>query len=478
MAELVTFDAVWDGTVPQPAEVVASLPGLDAAGTAGIQVVVPPADDGTDTEARVSVDRLAETPGVTSVVTYRPVEVARTLPNLIGLFDLSSGRTDGVTEHLLGNLPNLEVLVTDHVRTEALLATPRLRALSFYPKTHDVPPGAPTAELLGAPGAADRYRIETEGVAILSGLANLERLRIPGFHWRDRADPIAEIAGLRWLHLHGWRNLRALGRLTELERLTLVEAEMTNLRAFRGLTKLRHLGLAGRMTSLDGIEAMTGVETVHLGGRIGSDLTPLTALPNLTDLTMTYTDAVADYAPIGALKRLRRFELLLGSVTDSAALPSIGFLAGLDQLEEVAIRNVRLADPVLSALVELPRLRSVTLTGDAGPNVHELRRRRPDVAVEAHLTGEPRGRGNVGPIHYDAPAEGLAQWRILQDVHDLLGASSNADAERRLRAHLRGTDPDLLARLTFDSESGALGVHASTEADIRAVADALAALAR
>jgi hypothetical protein len=69
--------------------------------------------------------------------------------------------------------------------------------------------------------------------------------------------------------------------------------------------------------------------------------------------------------------------------------------------------------------------------------------------------------------------EGIERWRIYQDVHDLLKNPTNDAAERALRRRLKDTDPDLLARLEFDSESGAIGIYASTEADIRAVAEAL-----
>jgi hypothetical protein len=407
------------------------------------------------------------------VVSYRPVTANRPLPHVRRLFEFAWTSEDGLSEAALRNLPGLEALRTDKVKTESLLTLPKLRDLSFDPMTHHVPPGEFTMDLINVPGASDRYRIETDAEAVLARIPTLERLHMPGFHWRNRVDPIAELRGLRWLYLHGWRNLRALGRLTSLERLTLVEVEMTNLRAYTGLTSLRELRLMGRMKSLDGIQALRGVETLWLRGYVVRDLTPLAVLPNLRDLTLTYTDAVTDYSPIGSLKGLRRFELTLGNITDEAPLPSLGFLAGLDQLEEVTIQNVALADPRLDPLFELPRLRRVRLSGRAGPDVDDLRRRRPDLEIDAYLIGEPAGRVHVGPIHYDPPVEGIERWRIYQDVHDLLKTPTNDAAERTLRRRLKDTDPDLLARLEFDSESGAIGIYASNEADIRAVAEAL-----
>ena len=472
-AAQVTFEAMWDGAMAPPADVVAALPGIEAAGEGDGQVVIGPAPDGEDPEAPTSIDGLTEKPEVESVVTFRPVTASRPLPQIRSLFDFSRTRTDDVIAPTYRNLPSLETLVTGRVKAEALLALPKLKDLCFDPKTHHVPPGEVTMDLLNVPGASDRYRIETDAEAVLARMPTLERLMVPGFHWRDRVDPIAELGGLRWLSLHGWRNLRALGRLVNLERLSLVEIEMTNLRAYKELTGLRELRLMGRMKSLDGIEALRAVETLRLRGHVVRDLTPLAALPHLRDLTLTYTDAVADYSPVGSLRSLRRFELTLGNITDEAPLPSIGFLAGLDELEEVIIQNVALADPRLDALVALRRLRRVKLTGRAGPDVDGLRRRRPDLEIDTHLTGEPAGRVHVGPIHYDAPIEGIEHWSIYQDVADLLRTPTNDAAERALRRRLKETDPSLLKRLEFDSESGAIGVYAATEADIRAVTEAL-----
>jgi hypothetical protein len=473
MTEVMTFEAVWDRTAPSPEDVVQALPRIETATEKDSEVVIEPASDRAERETHISLDTLADKPWIDSIVTYRPVTASRELPHIRKLFDFSWTAGDGLTETTLGNLSGLETLSADKVRAESLLALPRLRELSFDPRTHHVPRGEFTMDLINVPGASDRYRIGTDAEAVLARIPTLERLMIPGFHWRNRVDPIAELSRLRWLHLHGWRNLRALGRLAHLERLTLYEVEMTSLRAYRALTGLRELRLMGRMKSLDGIEALSGVETLWLRGYVVRDLTPLAALPNLHDLTLIDTDGVSDYGPIRSLTSLRRFELMLGNITDQAPLPSIDFLAGLDQLEEVHILNVALADPRLDALFELPSLRKVMLTGRAGPDVDDLRRRRPDLEIETHLIGEPPGRVHIGPIHYDPPADGIDRWWIYQDVHTLLGTSTNDAAERALRRHLKSTDPDLLGRLQFDSESGAIGISAATEDDIRAAAETL-----
>ena len=466
----------WERMLPAREELASQLPLIEAATTADRQVVVGRAESSSQSQG-ASLDALADKPWVESVVALQPIEARHSLPGIRSLFAFAGVDTDGRGEPTTSMLPSLEQLVVDRIRTEALLHLPRLRDLVFDPMTHQVPPGQFSIDLINVPGASERFRIETEGIALLARIQTLERLHSPGFHWRDRVDPIAELTRLRWLSLHGWRNLRSLGRLQNLERLSLVECEMSNLRGYRDMPNLRELVLMGRMKSLDGLEHLATVETLWLRGNVARDLTPLTALPNLSDLTLIYTDAVTDYSPIARLHGLRRFELMLGNITDAAAIPSIGFFAGLDALEEVRLFNLDISDRRLDALYELPRLRFVHITGRAGPDVDELRRRRPDVEVESHLTGDPPGRVHVGPFHYDPPIEGIPRWSIFQDVSDLLGASTNDGAERALRRALRGRDPELLARLQFDSESGAMGVYAASEEDIRAVVELLRDLA-
>jgi hypothetical protein len=51
------------------------------------------------------------------------------------------------------------------------------------------------------------------------------------------------------------------------------------------------------------------------------------------------------------------------------------------------------------------------------------------------------------------------------------------DARGQQRAISGRRDPDLLARLEFDSEASAVGVYAGSEADIRSVAEAIRDLA-
>jgi hypothetical protein len=58
-----------------------------------------------------------------------------------------------------------------------------------------------------------------------------------------------------------------------------------------------------------------------------------------------------------------------------------------------------------------------------------------------------------------------------------LGTSTNAEADRLIRAAVRDRDPGLLRRLQFDTEAGAVGIYSTSEEDIQAVARIVGELA-
>jgi hypothetical protein len=469
----VTFEDSWQRRLPAPADLPGLLPTIEAATESDRQVAVLPRSNRDDPP--VSLDGLAAKPWVDSIVLGWDATASVPLPGLRSLIALPMHSCDAATYR---HLPNLEQLAVHDALPEWVASLPRLREAAFDWALYDYPPSAFKMSMLDNPAEREPYRRPTEGAPALAGLSRtIERLSINGFHYRDAADPVAGLSNLRRLRLHGWRNLRTLGRLERLESLELLEVEMANLRAFRGMAQLRELALMGRMKSLDGIEQLTALEDVWLRGRVMRDTTPLAALPNLRSLTLMYPDAVDDFTPLAGCAGLRYLEITLGNDTDAGLLPSISFLASMADLEDVQLFNVDIGDGRLDPLFELPNLRHVHLTGRPGPNIDELRRRRPDIDLEVWLPGEPEGRVHVGPVHYDPPFDGVGRWSILQSLADELGVETNSDAEERIRDELRRRDGALLKRLEFDSEAGAVGIYAADEADIRAVAEVVSELA-
>jgi len=455
VTEIVTFEDRWDRREVAAARAV--LPTIEDAGPRDRQVRVRAVFGKRPSEAAaspVSLDALADKPWIESVFAEWPCTASVDLPNISGYF---AAYDDVVPLSLLGRFPNLAQLAVRKAVPEELAGLPRLVDASFDWSRYA---GAPT---VGAPG--------------LAALTRLERLQVRDFHYRERADPVAQLTSLRWLSLRGWRNIRALGALHELELFSLGDVDMANLRALRRLSRLRRLDLGGRMDSLAGIEEMHELEDIRFGGRVVRELAPLAALPNLQRLTLNYPDAVKDFSAIARFSSLRRLEMLLGSETEAGRLPNLDFLHLLENLEEVVLLNVDIADRRLDALFELPRLRRIKLTGRAGVNIDELRARRPEIEIDTHLTGEPEGRVYMGAVHYDPPGAGVETWSVFQSLADLLGTSTNADAERLIRAAVRDRDPGLLRRIEFDTEAGAVGIYSTSEEDIQAVARIVGELA-
>jgi hypothetical protein len=336
----------------------------------------------------------------------------------------------------------------------------------------------------------------SDGLAAVARLRGLERLRI---RWcpTEAVSPLTDLGGLRWLAVEGLRDHRTLGALTGLERLEVRGVSVASFRPWRELTRLRRLAAYGRVGTLAGLEGMGALEDLAITTSRITDLGPMAGLAALRRLWL-WTRGLPDTAPLarlealeevalhvaetpdlapltGHLRRLRRLELhLVGELV--APIPSLSFMEGLESLEEVVLGNALPAGASLDALAGLPRLRRLIVSGHAAPDLATFRRRRPDVIVDGWSVTEPVGRRYVGRVHYDAPRVGAPDWFILQDLAEDLGVETNYAAERLIRATLRARDESLVRRLTWDTEGGAVGVSARSEADVRAVAEVIAAL--
>ncbi len=446
-----SFEGIWTGRSPgHPKHVAELLPGIGSATESDQQVgVALPHGDLARSRGQaqepVPIDALAAKPWVGSLVSAAEIRTAVTLPELRELLILVPGT---LPPEILPMLPGLQALVAPRIAGSDLSLLPHLRDLD-------------------CDRLSDREAISRVGT--------LERLRVRAEVFRQSVEPLLGLERVRWLGLNGWGNIRALGRLSGLERLEARGSSMTDFRGWRGLAGLRHLSFGGDVRSLSGIDALGGLEYLSLGLRAEHETGPLGSLTGLLDLRIG-ADRPVDLGFVRSLGGLRRFSFI-GDCDGSTPVPSVAFLEGLSDLEHVELRCVALRDPRLDTLAALPRLRSVIITGAPGPDVAGLDRLRPDIDITYRFTPEPIGRVHVGPVRYDKPASGVTSWSILQDLHDLVRTETNRDAERVIRTELKRRSPALLGRVVFDSESGGVGVYATNEADIRAVAEAIVALA-
>ncbi len=126
-------------------------------------------------------------------------------------------------------------------------------------------------------------------------------------------------------------------------------------------------------------------------------------------------------------------------------------------------------------LAELPKLRKLWLTEIA--NVEALRAARPDIDIHYPYDHYPLPdptrealKERVGAVTIWKPGEGLEQWSIFQSLAPDLELATNYAAEKRIKREVRQRDAGLAKRLAWDTEGGAVGVYANSEADIRTVA--------
>jgi hypothetical protein len=418
----------------------------------------------------VDLDRLADFPSVRSVYALRPVRARRPLPNIEELLT-SMLPPDGET---LRNLPNLKRLHSARfIRSTATRLDPSALPASLE---------ALNVARHSLAGGWDK-KMPADGPPRFADLLHLTSLRRLTLRDCWPGDSVAPLAGLTSLVLldcdapNGWSKL---GTLTALEAVTAVRPQVANLKALRTWTRLRSLTLGNAgVKSLAGIEAFHRLERLTLFlVRVG-DLSPIAGLSRLAEIVMRGPTNVKDLTPLGQLPALRRLEIERVGIgaRDDIHVRSIKPLASAAALEEVLLPGVSIDDGDVTPLIGLPRLRRVKVYGDLDASVLELRRARPDVTVDWRPADQRQGE-RMGDVYLQKPVEGSTQWWMSEDLTELLGTRTNHDAERRLVSRMRTENPALLAQLDFDTEGDAVVVLAKTRADLIAVAELIARMAK
>ncbi|HUQ83197.1 MAG TPA: hypothetical protein VM076_18740 [Gemmatimonadaceae bacterium] len=420
-------------------------------------------------QSPIDLDALVDVPSVRSVAAWRSVRLRTPLPHVEELLSL---QTPPDTE-TLRNLPNLKRL-------------------------HSGRHHSPTHRYLGTTGLADdleklsvarhslahgwEKKLPANASPRFSELARFTKLRHldlrdcwPG----DSIAPAAALTNLEWLSSDAAGGWTKLGRLERLETVAAIKARVANLRAFARWTRVRRvsLGNAG-IKSLDGLQAFRELEHLHCFLLRVDDLSPLAGLPRLREITFTGLENAHDLTPLGTLPALARLHIAQAGIDYRSIVHvhSIVPLANAQALEELTMHYTIIDDGDASPLAALPKLRRVTLYGELGHTVEALRAARPDVAVAWSAPLNAPGE-KVGVVYVRPPVDGNARWWISEDLTKLLSTSTNADAERRLVHTLRSENPELLARLEFDTEASAVYALAPSRADIIELASFIGRLA-
>lgn len=412
---------------------------------AGDHQVVVQGRVGDDRPDDVAVlDDLGRIDSLESIIADRPIRLTQPLPGIREL--IVTTLTPPPDDSTLRHLPNLARLCLGRSATESKID---LRTLGGMPDLVDLRFDA----------------LQVGDIEPIAGLTGLRRLRIEHQTFQSIA-PVAAATGLRWLAIGWWKGMDRLGSLTDLEHVELNEGTISSLRAFRELRRLRSLTIFGRrLKSIAGIEQLDALEDLFLYNPGVADLTPLAAPQGLRRLRLDMPAKVVDFAPIGQLEHLRSLIVnFKGSA--SISVPRMADLASLHEMRDLALTKADGGG--WRFLLDLPDLRRILLYGSLDADAPErIQSRFPEALVDVR----PVSTQAAKPIEVKQLPDG--RWSIFADVHDLLGVADNFDAETRLRELLATTDPELLARLEFDSDADALGVVGPAEADLRRVLSGL-----
>jgi hypothetical protein len=400
----------------------------------------------------IDLDVLAEFPSVESIIGSTRVRTARELPAIREV--LMIGHQLSIDTATLAKLSGIESLYIPHlVRDKTLdlgcLPASSMRQLAIW-------------------------RWDVDSLAPLAKMTALRQLDVTLFH--ESLELLSKMHDLTFLRVlgpaKGWASLR---ECTQLETASLIDIQMANLKRWNTWNSLRAVCLGGRgLKSLSGIGAWQQLESLHLLNFRTGDLSPLCDLTRLTEVTCRMPDRSLDLASLARVPALRRLEIDEAPITDMdiVRLPSIEPLSRAPALEEIVLMGTRVEDGDLMPLAAIERLRRVRLGDDIGCDVDKLRDARPDLTIEyTPRAGTLRKFEKVGQVTVYPPSEGIETWSIFDNLATALRVQTNYAAEQLIRREVKKISQELLKRLDWDTEAGAVGIYAAAEQDIHTVAE-------
>jgi hypothetical protein len=394
--------------------------------------------------------------GLRSLIAVQPIRASRQIPSLKELWVT---RWSTLDKHTALQMPNLEFLRVDTPgwgspeRISLGWLPPNMAGIRFSGNSVQDPERLPDFENLVAFGGS----IDP---SILARCSNLRRLAI--------SSPPQDYP--EWRTKKAWKP--AFAELSEVEEADLCALQLTDCKVLGNWSNLRSLQLEGTK-SLAGLENLRALEVLWLDrhGRLPS-LEPLRALSSLWALSLRGTDAPFGLDPIGSCSHLKYLFLWLGELMP-ATIPGLGFCSNLAELERLMMVWVKVADRNLAPLFDLPKLRFVSIFGGSPKELDRLRARGIEVQVDGEAS-EDEEASDEAPYEFDKDS---GEWSIFGDYASKLDVASQHEVEEILRKELSRRFPDLLTRLTFDSEAGALSVRAKNESDIAVVSRVLSDVA-
>ena len=191
--------------------------------------------------------------------------------------------------------------------------------------------------------------------------SEFESFRLMGrFGGRD-PERLANLAHAQKLYLSAYTGF-AFHFMAEFTRLLDFELDSTNIENVNGVGALNALRIL-QFTECRKLSSIRGIE----------------ALDRVVSLSFALCNRLQDFSPVSFLKRLRILHI------EANSLATLSFLRGCDSLEDLALSIGRVADGDETPLLELPRLRDLTISTKALPRgvAKSLSARLPGVEVRA-----------------------------------------------------------------------------------------------
>ncbi|WP_308526602.1 protein kinase [uncultured Oscillibacter sp.] len=280
----------------------------------------------------------------------------------------------------LTELTRLDLCIDYEVKDLSPLAgMTRLESVQIYGNNNNGS-GSGLTDISGLAGMTDltSLRIDlgaAEDLAPLSGLTNLQELRMYGDFILEDLSFLHDLTQLRTLNMSGayegvpiqadLTDLSSLVNLTELQ----IDVPVASLHGLEPLTNLRNLQMYGgsnsTYTDVDALAGLTELVSLYLPYRAYNYENPLPlinldGLSNLTKLqSLEISDGVESLEPLRNLTELRELRIRANNSDDGEL--NLAPLAGLTKLTSLDIYG-DLAGGDLSALSGLTELRTLTIS--------------------------------------------------------------------------------------------------------------------
>jgi hypothetical protein len=388
--------------------------------------------------------------GATELFVFSSITAKTTLPAVTSLWLASGATVSRQTAEAFVGLENLRVESRQRVGLEWFRRSP-LCGLALTDRAIE-----------------DWNRMSKNGMS-LDNTKRLERLSVD---CRMSGElPLLKELRLRSLVIRSRkrpRQLKEIWALSTLTRLQLLGVPLADLRAAHELSSLSYLRV-GAPKSLTGISELKALRTLIVYGRTCPLVQELPQVAGLRELELTIETLPSDFVALGDCESLECLRLELGNITTTVQI-DLGFLRGLKRLKRLALCGVSLGRSDLSVLEHLEGLEDVVLTGDLG-----------GVTQAALMRHSPMARITVSDVsegNAHAPKRIGQEWILFRDLAAALGVNDNYDAEAVIKKELNRTAPDVLSKLAFDSEAGAVSVASRDRDAIEAVFRIVKALER